>query len=79
MIAVCLIKAEDWKQVDRTWMRQIKPLALHPPHGTSAAAADGGCVPTAKSTGQAWTLGQAGHPLQGKEGYILTYFHTKEM
>lgn len=60
-------------------MGQIKPLALHPPHATPAAAADGGCAPTAESTGQAWILGQAGCPLWGKEGYILAYFHTKEM
>ena len=52
-------------------MGQIKPLTLPPSHGTPAAAADGGC--------EAWILGQAGHPLRGKEGYILAYFHTKEM
>ena len=60
-------------------MGNIKPLALRPPPGTPAAAADGGCVTAAKSTGQAWILGQAGRPLQGKEGYKLAYFHRKEM
>ena len=41
-------------------MGQIKPLALHPPHATPVAAADGGCVPTAESTGQAWILPSVG-------------------